>query len=77
MTCHVQCSTFDPPLVRVTLAVLLLWDLAHPEENTLGHLGHPGMLVVKNSFHGGSARCAFTTESIGSTAFVVGKLGLA
>jgi hypothetical protein len=32
--------------------------------------------VLHNSFHGGSARCGYRSESIGKAAFVVGKLGL-
>ena len=59
MAWFAPCCTFDPDLVRATMAALLLWDLAHPEENTLNHLGHPGMLVVKNSFHGEEFRTVY------------------
>lgn len=66
---------FDPGFVAATMAVLLLWDLSPAGVAAQKGLGNPGELVVSNSVHGGFARCAYTSESIGKVAFVVGSLG--
>eukprot|EP00658_Telonema_sp_P-2_P006760 TRINITY_DN12552_c0_g1_i2.p1 TRINITY_DN12552_c0_g1~~TRINITY_DN12552_c0_g1_i2.p1 ORF type:complete len:109 (-),score=18.82 TRINITY_DN12552_c0_g1_i2:261-587(-) len=68
---------FDPADVSSTMMSLLLYDLAAEESaaNPNTELLHPCQLFWSNAFHGGAPRCAFQTNSIGSLAFMLGKLG--
>ena len=69
-------KAFNPDFVSATMSALLLYDLGPAGQQQMTALRNPGELVVGNSFHGGSARCAYKSESIGKVAFIVGKLGL-
>jgi len=48
---------------------------APPGLATQAALRNPTELVVGNSLHGGSARCAYKSDSIGKAAYIAGSLG--
>ena len=63
--------TFQPTDVSKIMAACLLYDVWHPEAvaNPKTNLQNP-MMVLQPAFHGGSPRCAFTGDSIGSSAVI-------
>ena len=63
--------TFQPTDVSKIMAALLLYDVWHPEAvaNPKTNLQNP-MMVLQPAFHGGNPRCAFTGDSIGSSAVI-------
>ena len=64
-------ATFFPQDVSKVMAALLLYDLWHPEAvaKPTTALDHP-LMILQPAFHGGSPRCAYTGESIGSSAVI-------
>lgn len=67
----------EPGLVSRLMAYLLLFDLASDASpaNPKNALAHPWDLFASNGVHGGTWRCPFTLESLGTASFVMGKIG--
>ena len=64
-------ASFDADTVSATMAWLLIHDVLSP----VPELAHPFEVLTTQSFHGGMQRCPYKQESIGTSAFIVGKLG--
>ena len=66
-------GAFDPAVASVVMTALLLYDLSTVDcvASPKGHDALPNpMMVLQPAFHGGSPRCAFTSDSIGTAAAV-------
>ena len=64
---------FDPDVVSVVMTALLLYDLSTVDcvASPAYHDNLPNpMMILQPAFHGGSPRCAFTSDSIGTAAAV-------
>lgn len=67
-------KAFDPKFVSCVMCMLLLWDLTPAGRSVAAGFTNPNEVSVGNSFHGGSARCAHKTESLGMASYVVGSI---
>ena len=66
-------GAFDPAVASVVMTALLLYDLSTVDcvASPKGHDALPNpMMVLQPAFHGGSPRCAFTSDSIGTAAAI-------
>eukprot|EP01064_Diplonema_japonicum_P007866 TRINITY_DN1548_c4_g1_i1.p1 TRINITY_DN1548_c4_g1~~TRINITY_DN1548_c4_g1_i1.p1 ORF type:complete len:508 (+),score=50.48 TRINITY_DN1548_c4_g1_i1:48-1526(+) len=68
-------AAFQPETMSPVLTCMLLWDLVSPSSTAQPEtaLDSPTQIFVQNAFHGGSWRCAYSQESIGSSIFILGK----
>ena len=73
---------FDADTASGLMAALLLWDLASPQSHarlpTAGGAalprGNAAELLATAAVHGGCWRCAWTADSVGKSAYVLGLL---
>eukprot|EP01059_Diplonema_ambulator_P003043 TRINITY_DN1269_c0_g1_i1.p1 TRINITY_DN1269_c0_g1~~TRINITY_DN1269_c0_g1_i1.p1 ORF type:complete len:516 (+),score=133.27 TRINITY_DN1269_c0_g1_i1:63-1550(+) len=68
-------AAFHPDTMSPILAAMLLWDISSPKSTARPEapLTSATEVFVQNAFHGGSWRCPYNQESIGSSIFVLGK----
>lgn len=69
-------QAFDPPFASAVMAALVLFDLTPQGQNVAKSLVNPNDISIGNGFHGGNVRCAYTSESLGTAAYITGVLGL-
>ena len=69
-------AAFDPDTVAPLLTLVLLWDLTSDASTAQPStkMTSPTLLFLQNSFHGGTWRCPYEQDSIGSSLFLLGKL---
>eukprot|EP01060_Flectonema_neradi_P006633 TRINITY_DN144_c5_g1_i1.p1 TRINITY_DN144_c5_g1~~TRINITY_DN144_c5_g1_i1.p1 ORF type:complete len:505 (+),score=91.93 TRINITY_DN144_c5_g1_i1:117-1631(+) len=69
-------AAFHPDTVAPILTLVLLWDLVSDKSTAqpATKMISPTQLFVQNSFHGGTWRCPYQQDSIGSSLFILGKL---
>ena len=77
MQAFVPMLVLESPTASAFMAILLLADLTPAPENPANavvEISHPWDLFSYNSFHGGSWRCGYTVDSIGTATYVMGKV---
>lgn len=71
-------TSFEPATARVLMALLVLYDLCDPAStaNPDVALRNPLEIFSTLGVHGGLWRAPYSNESLGKSAFALGKLGL-
>jgi len=69
-------QAFDPQFASAVMAGLVLFDLSPEGQKIAKSLSNPNDISIGNGFHGGNIRCAYTSESLGTAAYITGVLGI-